>query len=56
MLKKPTGRGLKSSLGLLLPMIVAALLLQMLFGGALLAPKTEMTYTEFKSALRAGQI
>ncbi len=47
---------LKSSLGLLLPVIVAAVLLQMLFGGSLGTPTTEMTYTEFKTALRAGQI
>ena len=47
---------LKSASGLLLPVIVVALLLQILFGTPLLAPKTEMTYTEFKTALRAGQI
>jgi len=56
MLRKPTGRGLRSALGLLLPLIVAVLLLQMLFGGSLRAPNTAMTYTEFKAALRAGQI
>ena len=56
MQKKLTGRGLKSALGLLLPLIVAVLLLQMLFGGSLRTPNTEMTYTEFKTALRAGQI
>ena len=56
MLKKPTDRGLKSSLRLLLPLIVAVLLLQMLFGRSLRAPDTAMTYTEFKTALRAGQI
>ena len=56
MLKKPTGRRIWSTLGLLLPVIVAVLLLQMLFGAPLRAPKTEMTYTEFKAALRAGQI
>jgi cell division protease FtsH len=36
--------------------IVAVLLLQLLFGGSLRAPNTTMTYTEFKTALRAGQI
>ena len=34
MLKKPTGRRLRSTLGLLLPVIVAVVLLQMLFGRA----------------------
>jgi cell division protease FtsH len=53
---KLSGRGLKSNLGLVLPVIVALLLLQVLFGRPLLAAKTEMTYTEFKTALRAGQI
>lgn len=56
MLKKFTGRGFMTSLGLLLPVIVTVLLLQMLFGGSLVAPQTELTYTEFKTALRAGQI
>ena len=56
MLKKPTGRRIWSTLGPLLPVIVAVILLQVLFGSPLLAPKTEMTYTEFKAALRAGQI
>ena len=56
MLKKPTGRRIWSTLGPLLPVIVAVMLLQVLFGSPLLAPKTEMTYTEFKAALRAGQI
>ena len=55
MLKK-SGRGFMTSLGLLLPVIVAVLLLQTLFGGSLRAPETEITYTEFKTALRAGQI
>ena len=53
---KFSSRVLKSALGLVLPLIVALLLLQILFGTPLLAPKTEMTYTEFKTALRAGQI
>ncbi len=56
MLKKPTGRKPKSSLTLLLPVIVAVLALQMLFGRLLGTPVTEMTYTEFKAALQAGQI
>ena len=56
MLNKPTGRRIWSTLGPLLPVIVAVLLLQVLFGAPLRAPKTEMTYTEFKAALRAGQI
>jgi cell division protease FtsH len=56
MLKKATGGGLRSTLGPLLPVIVAVLLLQLLFGGSLRAPNTTMTYTEFKTALRAGQI
>ena len=56
MLKKLAGRGPKSSLGLLLPVIVAVLLLQMLFGGSVGTPTSAMTYTEFKTALRAGQI
>ena len=56
MLKKPAGRRLISAIGPLLPVIVGVLLLQVLFGGPLRAPKTEMTYTEFKAALRAGQI
>jgi cell division protease FtsH len=56
MLRRFFSRVLKSAPGLLLPVIVAVLLLQILFGGPLLAPKTEMTYTEFKTALRAGQI
>jgi len=56
MLKKPIGRRIWSTLGPLLPVIVAVILLQVLFGAPLLAPKTEMTYTEFKAALRAGQI
>ena len=57
MLKKLTGGGLRSPLGLLLPLIVAGLLVQTLFGTSLLkTPVTEMTYTEFKTALRAGQI
>jgi len=55
MLKKFTSRAPKSSLGLL-PVIVAMLLLQMLFGGSRGTPTTAMTYTEFKTALRAGQI
>ena len=51
------GRGFKSILGLLLPVIVAAVLLQVLFGGSpLRARSAAMTYTEFKAALRAGQI
>jgi hypothetical protein len=54
--RKFFGRGLGSTLALLLPVIVAVLLLQMLFGGPLRATPTEMTYTEFKTALRAGQI
>ncbi len=57
MLKRLTGRGLKSPIGLLLPIIVGALLLQTLFGSSLRTPPaTEMTYTGFKTALRAGQI
>ena len=56
MLKKPTGRGLKSALWPLLPVIAAVLLLEVVFGGSLRAPDTTMTYTEFKTALRAGQI
>ena len=56
MLKRLTGRGLKSPIGLLLPLIVAALLVQTLFGSSWRTPTTEMTYTEFKSALRFGQI
>ena len=51
MLKKPTGRRIWSTLGPLLPVIVAVILLQVLFGSPLLTPKTEMTYTEFKAAL-----
>jgi cell division protease FtsH len=54
--RKFPSRVLKPASGLLLPVIVAALLLQILFGTPLVAPKTEMTYTEFKTALRAGQI
>lgn len=56
MLKKLTGRGPKSSFGLLLPVMAAVLALQMLFGGLRGTSVTEMTYTEFKTALRAGQI
>jgi hypothetical protein len=55
MFKKPAGRGLESSLGLL-PVIVAALLLQTLFGGSLRTSTTAMTCTEFETALHAGQI
>jgi cell division protease FtsH len=54
--KKPADRGLKSALGPLLPVIAAVVLLQVLFGGSLRTPNTAMTYTEFKAALRAGQI
>lgn len=53
---KLAGRGLGSALRLLLPMIVGVLLLQTLFGGVLRTPTSEMTYSEFKTALRAGQI
>ena len=56
MLKRLTGRGAKSPAGLLLPLVVAALLVQTLFGSSSRTPTTEMTYTEFKSALRLGQI
>jgi cell division protease FtsH len=50
------GRRILSSIGLLLPLLVGALLVQMFFGTSLLATKTEVTYTEFKAALRAGQV
>jgi cell division protease FtsH len=56
MQKNFPGRGLRSTLGPLLPVIVAVVLLQVLFGGSLRTPNTAMTYTEFKTALRAGQI
>ena len=56
MLKRLIGRGLKSPIGLLLPIIAVALLLQALFGSSLRTPATEMTYTEFKTALRTGRI
>ena len=41
MLKKLAGRRLTSTLGPLPPMIVAVLLLQVLFGAPLLAPKSD---------------
>jgi hypothetical protein len=50
MLKKLAGRRLTSTLGPLPPMIVAVLLLQVLFGSPLLAPKSELTDTEFQVA------
>jgi ATP-dependent Zn protease len=57
MQKNLSGRGLKAALGPVLPVIVAVLLLQILFGGSLrTATTTTMTYTEFKTALRSGQI
>jgi cell division protease FtsH len=45
-----------SSLGYSLGLFLTLMLIQMLFGGALRATNTGMTYTEFKTALRAGQI
>lgn len=56
MLKKPTGGGIQSSLRLLLPLIMMGLLIQVLFGRSLQTPNAALTYTEFKTALRAGQI
>jgi cell division protease FtsH len=56
MLKMPEGGSARARLGLLLPLIAAGLLLQLWFSGSLRTPATEMTYTEFKNALRSGQI
>ena len=56
MLKRFIRRGLKSPIGQLLPIIAVALLLQALFGSSLRTSATEMTYTEFKTALRTGRI
>jgi cell division protease FtsH len=40
----------------LLPLILFLILIWLLFGGSFLASGTEMIYSEFKTALRAGQI
>ena len=55
---KPSARGFKiSSLWYTLALFGVLILVRVLFAGSLLpAPKTEMTYSEFKTALQGGQI
>ena len=54
--KKVPGRRLRFPLAYLLPVILIVSLFWPLIAGSLFASKTEMTYTEFKTALAAGQI
>jgi len=54
--KNLPGRRIRFPLTYLMPVILLLTLLWPLISGSLLASKTEMTYTEFKTALRAGQI
>ena len=54
--KNLPGRKVGFPLMYLLMAILAITVIRSLFGGSLLTPKTEMTYTEFRAALRGGKI
>ena len=54
--KNLPGRKVGFPLMYVLMAILAMTVVRALFGGSLLTPRTEMTYTEFRVALRGGQI